>query len=109
MRFQVPQFIETETKIVGPFTIKQFLWMGGGGAILTLLYIAAPRLIFFILGLPVATVFVAFAYIKIDNIPLFNYLAYALSYFLNPKRYLFSKQDEQELGNVEIIEEHRLR
>ncbi len=30
MRFQVPQFIETETKIVGPFTLKQFLYIALG-------------------------------------------------------------------------------
>ena len=32
MRFQLPQFIETEVKIVGPFTLQQFLWVAGGAA-----------------------------------------------------------------------------
>ena len=27
MQFQVPQFTETETKLIGPFTLKQFLWL----------------------------------------------------------------------------------
>ena len=108
LRFQVPQFIETETKIVGPFTIKQFLWLGGGGAVLVVFYMLLPKIIFFVVALPVSAVFVAFAYVKIDNISLFNYAVYALSFALNPKRYLFKKEEEVEVGNVQIIEEHRI-
>jgi len=109
LRFQVPQFIETETKIVGPFTIKQFLWLGGGGAVLTVMYMSLPKVIFFVLALPVGAVFAAFAYIKIDNISLFNYAVYALSYVLNPKQYLFRKEAGMEIEDVEIIEEHRIK
>ena len=30
MQFQVPQFLDVEDKIVGPFTIKQFIYLAGG-------------------------------------------------------------------------------
>lgn len=30
MQFQVPQFLDIEDKIIGPFTIKQFLYLAGG-------------------------------------------------------------------------------
>ena len=30
MQFQVPQFIEIEDKIIGPFTVKQFIYLVGG-------------------------------------------------------------------------------
>jgi len=30
MRFEVPQFIEVEDKIFGPFTWKQFIYLMGG-------------------------------------------------------------------------------
>ena len=30
MKFQVPQFIETEEKIIGPFTVKQFIFIAIG-------------------------------------------------------------------------------
>ena len=33
MRFQLPQFIETETKLVGPFTLKQFIYLAGGASV----------------------------------------------------------------------------
>ena len=57
MRFQLPQFIETEVKIVGPFTLKQFLWLAGGAAILTLVYMTTGGAVFFILAIPVGGIF----------------------------------------------------
>ena len=30
MEYQVPQFIEVEDKIFGPFTLKQFIYVAGG-------------------------------------------------------------------------------
>ncbi len=34
MRFEVPQFIDVEDKIFGPFTFKQFLYLAGGAGLL---------------------------------------------------------------------------
>src|SRR3990167_3057691 len=95
MRFQLPQFIGTETKLVGPLTLKQFLWVAGGAAILFLLFMTAgPGFIFFAAGIPVAGIFLALAFLKIEGMPLINYVAYLLSYLLNPKRYIFKKTEE---------------
>lgn len=93
MRFQLPQFIETEVKIVGPFTLKQFIWIAGGVAVLTLLYMTIKGVIFFVFAIPVGGIFLALAFFKIDDIPLLNYASYGLSYILNPKKYLFQKED----------------
>ena len=38
MQFQVPQFIETEDKIVGPLTLRQFLYIGAAGLLSFLLF-----------------------------------------------------------------------
>jgi len=95
MRFQLPQFIETETKLVGPLTLKQFLWVAGGAAILFLLFMTAgPSFIFFLVGIPIAALFAALAFLQIEGAPLINYVAYLLSYFLNPKRYIFRKNNQ---------------
>ena len=94
MRFQVPQFIETEIKIVGPFTLQQFLWVAGGAAFTFLLYTLVKGVLFFVLALPILGIFLAFAFIKIDGVPLIVYASYSLSYFTNPKKYIFKKEDE---------------
>ncbi len=93
-RFQLPQFIETETKLVGPFTLRQFLWIAGGAAVLFLLFMTIGGIWALVIGIPIAGVFVALAFIKINSMPLVNYIAYALSYLLNPKRYLYTKEEQ---------------
>ena len=97
MRYQLPQFIETEVKVVGPFTLKQFLWIAGGVAFTFLLLITFKNFFAILLSLPVLGVSLALAFIKIDNVPLVNYVAYALSYTLNPKRYLFKNEQKSEI------------
>lgn len=94
MRFQLPQFIETETKIVGPFTLQQFLWVAGGAAFVFLFYTLVKGVLFFIFAIPVAGIFLAFAFLKIDGVPLIIYLTYTISYFTNPKKYIFKKDED---------------
>ena len=96
MRFQLPQFIETEVKIVGPFTLMQFLWVAGGAAILFLLFMFTKGFLFIALALPIAAIFIAMAFVKIDGVPLLVYASYGLSYILNPKKYIFKKEAENQ-------------
>ncbi|KKS01463.1 MAG: hypothetical protein UU54_C0004G0011 [Candidatus Yanofskybacteria bacterium GW2011_GWA2_41_22] len=105
MRFQLPQFIETEVKIVGPFTLKQFLWLAGGAAILTLVYMTTGGAVFFILAIPVGGIFLALAFFKINDIPLLNYVSYGLSYLLTPKKYLFKKEEANSAQQIEQIQQ----
>jgi len=95
MKFQLPQFIETEVKLVGPFTLKQFLWIAAGSSLLFVLFIVTQGIWFFIMAIPIAAISVALAFVKIQGNPLINYLAYMLSYFVNPKRYLYQNQKEE--------------
>ena len=94
MRFQIPQFIETEVKIVGPFTLQQFLWIAGGAAILFLLFMFTKGYLFIALAMPIAAIFLALAFVKIDGVPLLVYVSYGLSYLLNPKKYIFKKEEQ---------------
>lgn len=89
MRFQVPQFIETEEKIIGPFTLKQFIFIAIGGALLFFIFFIVPPGIFLFIGIPVGLIFLGLALMKIDDIPIYLYLFYALNYFLNPRRYIY--------------------
>ena len=95
MRFQVPQFIETETKLIGPFTLKQFLWLASGGAILFLFYMILPTYLFFVLAVPIGGLSIALAFVKIHETPLASYFTYGLNYLLNPKQYIFKKEEDK--------------
>jgi hypothetical protein len=99
MKFQLPQFIETETKIVGPFTLKQFIWIAGGVALSTLIFMTIGGILSFILILPVVGASLAFAFLKINEVPLLNYIAYFLSYTLNSKKYIYTKEQSDLIPN----------
>jgi len=95
MRFQVPQFIETESKIVGPFTLKQFLYLAAGGVIIFILQYLVSFTYLIIIGTPIAILAVALAFYKIDGIPLPQYLLMALSFLTGTKKYQFTKDQEK--------------
>ncbi|HXK36261.1 MAG TPA: PrgI family protein [Candidatus Paceibacterota bacterium] len=90
MRFQVPQFIETETKVVGPFTLKQFLFVAGGISMVVVEYMLLPGLFFVVLALLTAGFFAALAFLKVNDQPFLNYFAYFLAYIFGAKRYQFT-------------------
>jgi len=58
MQFKVPKFIDVESKIFGPFTFKQFIYIGGGVGLSYILLKLLP----FILALPAIIVIGAFAW-----------------------------------------------
>lgn len=104
MKYQLPQFIETEVKLVGPFTLRQFLWIAGGSAILFMSFMILPFFWFIVVAIIVAPVSLALAFIKIQGMPLINYVAIMLSYALNPKKYLFDNEGppKTQLPNEQI-------
>lgn len=96
-KFQVPQFIETETKLIGPLTLRQFLFVAGGVAMTAMAYVFLNGVFFAIAALLILTFFGTLAFVKIDGQPALNYFAYLLSYMLGPKRYIYRiKQDQNQ-------------
>ena len=93
MRFQVPQFIETETKIVGPLTWKQFIWvaMGTGLLLMIIRFLTGFWLIF--VSIIIIAIFGSLAFLRLEEMTLIEYLMKALSYAFGPKKYLFKKDD----------------
>lgn len=94
-KFQVPQFIETETKLIGPLTLKQFLFVAAGISMTALAWIALNGILFGIAAVLIIGFFGALAFVKIDNQPLLNYLAYMLAYALGSKRAIYKNKPEQ--------------
>lgn len=96
MRFQVPQFIETETKIIGPLTLRQFLFVAGGISVTALAWILLNGIFFMIVAIPAIAFFAALAFLKIDGLPFLNYLAYLLAYTFGSKRAIYRIKQESE-------------
>jgi len=109
VRFKVPQFIETEEKVVGPFTLKQFVWVGGGGALIFVVFQFGLGLFWsFFAIIPIMTASLAMAFYRVDGMPLPTYIMQALGFLLGTKRYYFKKEGTYEVFEGDIEEKDNL-
>lgn len=91
MHAQVPQYLDVEDKIIGPLTLKQFLYLLLGGGILFLLYQALKFSVFIIIGLPIAILVLALAFYKIDKRKFSQFLISFLKFISKPNIYTWKK------------------
>lgn len=94
MRFQVPQFIEVEDKIFGPLTLKQFIYVVGGGGLSFMVYVFLDSLL--LSAIPAAIIMgisAALAFYKINNKPLVSVIESAFYYYIGNKLYIWKKQE----------------
>jgi len=94
MRYQVPQFIEIEDKIIGPLTIKQFVWLVGGAGMSFLCYNFLPLFIALILIAVIVPLSLALAFYKINNKPFIDFLESAFVYYTKQNLYIWKKEEK---------------
>ncbi len=97
MQFQVPQFIESEDKIIGPLTIRQFIYVGIAGAFCFVLYFTVKTWLFVVLSAIFLGSALALGMIKISGRPLTHIVRAAFNFYWKPQLYLWqSKHSELE-------------
>ena len=69
-----------------------------------LLFLILDPVIFFLAAIPIGAFSVGLAFVKINETPLMNYVVYGINYLLNPKKYIFKKEEERELQEIIISE-----
>jgi hypothetical protein len=94
MRYQVPQFIEIEDKIFGPLTLKQFIYLAGGGGLSLLFFTLLPFYLTVVLAIPVMAFSAGLAFYEINGRPLIIALEHAVSYFVGSKLYLWKQRQQ---------------
>jgi hypothetical protein len=94
MRFEVPQFIEIEDRIIGPFSWRQFLYLGGGVGMGVVLFLTTPFIVFLIIGLPLGIIALALAFYPINNRPFSFFLEAMFNYFYNHRLYLWRRKEQ---------------
>lgn len=95
MRFEVPQFIEVEDKIIGPFTWKQFVYLAGGAGAMVVVFLALGPFFFVLFGLPIGGLAGFLAFQQVNNRPFADFLESVVTYFTGSKLYLWRKEHEQ--------------
>ncbi len=104
MRFEVPQFIEVEDKIFGPFTWKQFVYLAGGAGAAVILFFSLPLFLFALIGIPVMALAGFLAFHQVNNRPFSIFLESFVQFATGDKLYIWRKKTPQE---IVIKEEHR--
>lgn len=122
MRFQVPQFIEIEDKIFGPFTFKQFIYLLGGAGGAYVLYKVLP----IIIAIPIIIVIVALAlaltFYKVNGRDFSEVLQSSFTYFFRSKLFIWKQRAvkkestlptrkilETQAGNIPRLTEGKLK
>jgi hypothetical protein len=93
MEYQVPQFIEVEDKIIGPFTLKQFIYIAGAAGICIVFFSYLPIFFALILALPVAGLGAALSFYKINGKPFIEVLEAGFNYYTKQKLLLWKQAD----------------
>lgn len=96
MQYQVPQFIDTEDKIAGPFTIRQFIYICITAGAIFALYFIFQSFIFIFFALLLGSAGVGLAFIKVNGQPLSKLALLSFSFYWNPQLYLW-QPDKPEL------------
>lgn len=92
MQFVIPQFIDVEDKIIGPITLKQFLFLLGVALVLFFLWYMFKLWFVVVIGAPIVVLAIALVLGKVDGRPLSGFLKAWLNYQINPRFYIWKKK-----------------
>jgi hypothetical protein len=100
MEYQVPQFIEVESKIVGPLTLKQFIYIAGGAGLCIVFFAYLPIVFAFLLSAPIAAFALALSFYKVNGKPFIEVLEAGFNYYTGAKFFLWKHQEPRVQKNI---------
>ncbi len=92
MQFKVPQFLDIEDKLFGPFTFSQFVYLAGGAGICFILFKALGLLLAIIPILIVAGFSAALTFYRPNDKPFINMIESGMKYLLQDKLYIWKRK-----------------
>ena len=107
-QYQVPQFITIEDKVIGPFTIKQFLYLAAGGGLVLLAYTFLQTFLFFPTAVLAGALAGSLAFLKVNEQPFPLLLKNAILYLLRPRLYLWRKEEPKQMAKKEAKRQETL-
>ncbi len=91
MKYQVPQFIGVESKIIGPLTLRQFIYISGGIGMVFILFKFLPFLFAALLSLPVIGFVGALSFYKVNSKPFINIVEFAVKFYTSSHLFLWRR------------------
>ncbi|MEI7719703.1 MAG: PrgI family protein [bacterium] len=92
MQYQVPQFIEIEDKIFGPFTLKQFIYLAGGGGVCLAAFTLLPFFFALLAATPFVVLALIFAFYTVNDRPFIVAVEHAFRFFISKKLYIWKQR-----------------
>ena len=102
-QFQVPQFIETEDKVVGPLTWRQFAYIGAAGGVSVILFLLLNLVAWLIITIVVAAIAVILAFVPVNGRPMIVFLRALFDNIWRPKVYVFQPRGSQKETELSAI------
>lgn len=91
MRFQVPQFVDIEDKIIGPLTLRQFLIYVVTVMILVPIYLGSDMSLFITLAVPTLGLAALFAHFKLHGRSLFAIIGHGSAFVMRGQLFLWRR------------------
>lgn len=92
MRYKVPQNIDLEDKVIGPLTLKQFIYLLAGGMADYIFYKSIDHWSAWLFIFIATCTVLAFAFVKIQEQDFSYFLSSFINFLLSPKTYVWHKQ-----------------
>ena len=120
MRYQVPQFVDIEDKIIGPLTLKQFLTYVVAVMLLVPVYLASDMSLFITIAIPVIGIAALFAHFKLHGRSLFAIIGHASAFMARGQLFIWRRSstdknlaihgpDVEEMTQVTLSDAYTLR
>jgi hypothetical protein len=117
MRYEVPQFIEEETKIIGPLSIRQFFIFLGGLVVSFIFFFMFELWLWLLLTVLLFAALSILSFAKVNGRPMSALVLHAARYLWSPRLYLWQKaglkpeeffKEEKEKPKSELSELERI-
>ena len=97
MQYGVPQFINVEDKIVGPFTGKQTLCLIIGGGLLMLFFTVFDFIFFALLAMFIIPITLAFAFWKPKGISVSRFIMNKINFSTSQRLYVWRREPDNRM------------
>lgn len=93
MEYHVPQFIEVEDKIVGPLTLRQFIYIAGAGGLCVVFFTYFSLIFALLFSIPVVAFAAALAFYKVNGKSFIEILEAGFNYYTSSKLFLWKHHE----------------
>jgi len=93
MEYQVPQFIEVEDKLIGPLTLRQFIYIAGGAGLCIVFFVYLPIVFALLFSALVIGLAVALSFYKVNGKTFIEMLEAGFNYYTGARFFLWKHKE----------------